>query len=85
MLDQRRWSRRCINVIQMFGVCLVGVAAQGKSWGASVTEKYRAWPQTARVRISNPVSVLSDSSQHPQEVLLAHLSLYVHRVGLKPH
>ena len=25
-------------------------------WGASVTERWRARPQTARVRISNPVS-----------------------------
>ena len=43
-------------------------------------------PQTARVRISNPVwrAVSSHSSHHPQEVLLAQFSLYVHKSGLKP-
>ena len=36
-------------------------------------------------RISNPVSrtVSSQSSHHPQEVLLAQFSLYVHKGGLK--
>ena len=34
-------------------------------------------------RISNPVS--SQSSHHPQEVLLAQFSLYVHKGGIKPH
>ena len=29
-------------------------------------------------------TVLSQSSQHPQEVLLAQFSLYVHKDGLKP-
>ena len=46
-----------------------------------------ARPQTARARISNPVSwrtVSSHSSHHPQEVLLAQFSLYVHKGGLKP-
>ena len=35
-------------------------------------------------RISNPVSVLSQSFHHFQEVLLAQFSLYVHKGGLKP-
>ena len=30
-------------------------------------------------------SVSSDSSQHPQEVLLAQFSLYMHKCGLKSH
>ena len=40
---------------------------------------------TARARISNPVlTVSSHSSHHPQEVILAQFSLYVHKSGLKP-
>ena len=57
-------------------------------WGASVTERYCARPQTARARISNPVSRgqchLNHLNHHPQEVLLAQFSLYVHKGGLKP-
>ena len=30
-------------------------------------------------------AVSSYSSHHPQEVLLAQLSLYLHKAGLKPH
>ena len=30
-------------------------------------------------------AVSSHSSDHPHEVLLAQFSLYVHKVGLKPH
>ena len=55
-------------------------------WGASVTEMYRTWPQTARVRISNPVS--------GGQCHLIHLTIlrrfswpslaYVHKGGLKP-
>ena len=30
-------------------------------------------------------AVSSNSSRHPQEVLLAQFSLYVHKVGLHPH
>ena len=46
----------------------------------SILGNLRARPQTARARISNPVSgghvtVSSDSSHNPQEVLPAHLSL----------
>ena len=44
-----------------------------------------ARPQTARARISNPVSGgQCHSSHHPQKVLLAQFSLYVHKGGLKP-
>ena len=53
-------------------------------WGASVTERYRARPQTARARISNPVSGGQFHLNHPQEVLLAQFSLFVHKGGLKP-
>ena len=48
-------------------------------WGASVTERQRARPQTARARISNPVS---GGQCH---LILARFSLYVHKGGLKPH
>ena len=41
----------------------------------------RARPQTARARISNPVS---GGQSSPQEVLLAQFSLYVHKGALKP-
>ena len=51
-------------------------------WGASVTERQRDRPQTARARILNSVS---HSSHHSQKVLLAQFSLYVHKGGLKPH
>ena len=48
----------------------------------------RARPQTARARISNPVSGgqchSSQSSHHPQEVLLGQFSPYVRKGGLKP-
>ena len=58
-------------------------------WGASVTERWRTRPQTARARISNSVSgggaVSSRSSHHPQEVLLAQFSPYMHKGGLNPH
>ena len=44
--------------------------------------------ETLRARISNPVSGgqchSPQSSHHPQEVLLAQFSLYVHKGGLKP-
>ena len=54
-----------------------------------MTERWRARPQTARDRISNPVSGgqchASHPSHHLQEVLLAQFSLYVHEGGLKPH
>ena len=51
-------------------------------WGASGTET-----QTARARISNPVSGGRAISfiHPPHEVLLARFSLYVHKGGLKPH
>ena len=50
-----------------------------------MTERSLAWPQTASARVSNPVSGgqchSSPSPHHPQEVLLAQFSLYVHKGG----
>ena len=51
-------------------------------WGASVTERYRARPQTTRARISNPVS--GEQCHLTHLTILAQLSLYVHKGGLKP-
>ena len=51
-------------------------------WGASVTERLCAWPQTASTGISNPVSggaVSSHLYHHPQGVLLAQFSLCTQR------
>ena len=45
-------------------------------WGTSVTERWHARPQAA---------IRAVSSHHPQEVLLAKFSLYVHKGGLKSH
>ena len=51
-----------------------------------MTERWRARPQTARARISNPVSGGQCHLIHltSQEVFLAQFSLYVHSGGLKP-
>ena len=51
-----------------------------------MTKRWRAWPQTARDRNASVWrAVSSHSSHHRQEVLMAQLSLYVHKDGLKPH
>ena len=50
-------------------------------WGASVSERWRAQPQTARARISNPVSGGSVISFISPSSGNSH-SLYVHKGGL---
>ena len=56
-------------------------------WGASVTERWPAPPQTVRARISNPVSgevwraVSSHSSHHPQQVLMVSLDYMCTKVA----
>ena len=52
-------------------------------WGASVTGRWCARPQTPSSRVSNPVS--GGQSHHPQDILLAQFSLYVHKGALKPY
>ena len=56
-------------------------------WGAFVIERYRARHQTARARISNPVSGGQCHLIH-LTILLRRLSwpglAYVHKRGLKP-
>ena len=56
-------------------------------WGASVTGRYRARPLTTRGRIVSVESYVWSvvSSHHPEDVLLAQSSLYVHKVGLKSY
>ena len=52
-----------------------------------MTERERARPQTARARISNPVSGGQCHLNHLTilfYVILAQFSLYVHKGGLKP-
>ena len=47
-----------------------------------MTERYCARPQTARARISSPVSRGQCPSHQPQEVLLAQFNLYVYKDDL---
>ena len=80
------------RVLLYFLVCCI-LTTQTAAWvwgvgGASVTKRKRARPLTARARISNPVSggrCHLIYFNHPQEVILVLVSLYVHKGGLKPH
>ena len=47
-----------------------------------MTERQRARPQTPQ---DSEFRILCHSSQHPQDVLPAQFSLYLHKVALKPH
>ena len=53
-------------------------------WGASVTER-SSDSQGLNFEFCVRKAVSSHSSHHPEEVLLAPFSLYVHKGGLKPH
>ena len=53
-------------------------------WGASVTESSASDRQGSNFDSCVWRTVSSQSSHHPQEVLLAQFSLYVHKGGLKP-
>ena len=54
-------------------------------WGDREVACSASDPQGSNFKSCVWRAVSSHSSRHPQEVLLAQFSLYVHRGGLKPH
>ena len=73
--------QRCTNVIQMFCVRWVSIVGslRDREVACSASDRQGSNFESCVWR-----TVSSQSSHHPQEVLLAQFSLYVHKGGLKP-